>query len=236
VLSHRAGRPVAATVILAAVWLGCLGCTGEPVATSTTSPPADISPGPAASSPRPAASSPGPTGTAPAPVRGSDRSTAPPTCESRSRGRFAPVTVDAPGLGAFKVQSLPRVRDASGAIASAGPTDKNPSVFAWDNESAKVGTKGNVLLTAHTYRTGKSALGNRLLSELRAGEILRIGGAGHEVACYRVVERLEVAVEDYPVDRVYLDDSARQAVITVCSDFDGNAWAKRTLWFLEPVA
>jgi hypothetical protein len=144
------------------------------------------------------------------------------------------VTVDVPGIGAFDVQSLPRERDAAG-VSSPSPTDFNPSVFAWDNESAKVRTRGNVLLTAHTYRADESALGNRLLSELRDGEILRIGGAAHEAVCYRVVERLEVPVEDYPIDRVYLDESTRQAVITVCSDFEDADWATRTLWFLEPV-
>lgn len=157
-----------------------------------------------------------------------------PSCPPRPRGPFAPVALDVPGLGTFDVQSLPRTVDRSGAISSPAPTDFNPAVFAWDNESARIGARGNVLLTAHTFRADESALGNRLLSGLGDHEVLRIEGARHRVACYRVVERLEVAAEDYPVDRVYLDRSGNRTVITVCSDFDGTGWATRTVWFLEP--
>lgn len=140
-----------------------------------------------------------------------------------------------PGLGEFGVESLPRVHHDSGGISSPAPSDYSPSLFAWDNESAEVG-RGKVLLTAHTIRTNESALGNRLLDELDNGEILRIDGEGREVACYRVTERLEVAVEDYPVDRVYLANRSRRMVITVCSDYRDGHWARRTLWFLDPVA
>lgn len=157
-------------------------------------------------------------------------------CRHGAREPFSPENVAVPGVGEFDVQSLARVEDESGGISSAGPTNDNPSVFAWDNESAEVGARGNVLFTAHTFRKKSSALGNRLLKELHRGEVLAVAGNGDEVACYRVTERLEVEVEDYPVDRVYLDETADQAVITVCSDFDGGDWARRTLWFLEPVA
>lgn len=161
---------------------------------------------------------------------------APAACRSGARGPFAPENVAVPGVGEFGVQSLARVKDESGGVSSAGPTNDNPSVFAWDNESAEAGSGGNVLFTAHTFQKKESALGNRLLKELDRGEVLAVEGSSDEVACYRVTERLEVEVADYPVDRVYLDETADQAVITVCSDFVGSDWTRRTLWFLKPVA
>lgn len=161
---------------------------------------------------------------------------APASCRRAAREPFAPENVAVPGVGEFDVQSLARVEDESGGISSAGPTNDNPSVFAWDNESAEAAAGGSVLFTAHTFQKNKSALGNRLLKELDRGEVLTVAGDSDEVACYRVTERLEVEVADYPVDRVYLDETTDQAVITVCSDFDGGDWARRTLWFLEPVA
>lgn len=170
------------------------------------------------------------------PAEPSDGGVIPAACRRGAREPFAPENVAVPGLGEFDVQSLARVKDESGGISSAGPTNDNPSVFAWDNESAEAGARGNVLFTAHTFQKKSSALGNRLLKELDRGEVLAVAGSRDEVACYRVTERLEVEVADYPVDRVYRDVTADQAVITVCSDFDGADWARRTLWFLEPVA
>lgn len=157
----------------------------------------------------------------------------PPGCDAWKGQAFAPDHLAAQDVGTRAVQSLPRTRDAAGFVTSAGPTNGNPSVYAWDNESARPGENGSVLLTAHTYRDDRSALGNRLLAELQTGEIIRLISQ-QESLCYRVVRRVDVRVEDYPVSQVY-ETTAEQAVVTVCSGFDGGDWTRRTLWFAEPV-
>lgn len=155
-------------------------------------------------------------------------------CDAWPERQLTPEQVIAGGVGARSVQSLPRDRDESGSVYSPDPTGFNPDVFAWDNESAQVGADGNVLLTAHTYRSDMSALGNRLLEELGEGDLVRVM-AEDVTVCYRVTERAVMHVQDYPVDRVYVGDNTPQVVITVCSGFDGQVWTQRTVWFAEPV-
>ena len=155
-------------------------------------------------------------------------------CDAWPERQLSPTKVEAGDTGMRDIQSLPRVRDDSGSVYSPDPTGFNPEVFAWDNESARVGADSNTLLTAHTYRSDASALGNRLLAELDEGDLVRVEVEDATV-CYRVTERAAMHVQDYPVDRVYASEGDPQVVITVCSGFDGATWTRRTVWFAEPV-
>jgi hypothetical protein len=174
----------------------------------------------------------------PTPTMSASSEPAAPAC-STALTSFVPTQVrldDDP----FDVQALDQVEtkapDGSPVLTSPNPTDFNPSVFAWDRQSAKPGSEvGNVLLTAHTYSDG-SALGNRLYRDLRPGDTLKLVGA-NGVVCYRVTERTEVSIGDYPTARVYDWDGPPQAVVTVCSGLrlGPGDWTKRTIWFLEPM-
>lgn len=177
-----------------------------------------------------------PTPTAPASTEPSEP--AEPTC-STAKSPLTPNQVRV-GDDQFDVQALDQVEetrpDGTAVLTSPTPGEFNPHVFAWDRQSARPGSKvGNVLLTAHTYSDG-SALGNRLYRELRPGDTLKLAGPSGMV-CYRVTERTEVSIEDYPTSRVYDWDGPPQAVITVCSGLrlGPGDWTKRTIWFLEPL-
>ena len=161
-----------------------------------------------------------------------------PACTTATRP-FVPSQVRT-GEASYGVQPLDQLRttapDGSTVLTSPNPTDYNPRVFAWDKQSAQAGSgRGNVLLTAHTYSDG-SALGNRLYRELKPGDRLNLVGP-HGLVCYKVGERIEVEVEDYPFDRVYDFAGSPRVVITVCSGLrvGPGDWTKRTIWFLEPM-
>lgn len=174
----------------------------------------------------------------PTPSASASTEPAKPAC-STSETSFAPNQVRI-GNDHFDVQALDQVEetrsDGTTVLTSPTPTEFNPHVFAWDRQSANAGSRaGNVLLTAHTYSDG-SALGNRLYRELRPGDMLKLAGPNGTV-CYRVTERTEVPIADYPTARVYDWDGSPQVVITVCSGLrlGPGDWAERTIWFLEPL-
>lgn len=144
---------------------------------------------------------------------------------------FEPRGLSIETLGSFDIQSLPRVTTADGRVASPDPLNDDGTSFAWDNESHQVLGDGNTLLTAHTRRDQPSALGNRLIDELHVGDEIRASGLGAESATFVVTERIDVPVSEYPLHRVYIDDSVSQIIITVCSNWDGAQWADRTVWF-----
>lgn len=161
--------------------------------------------------------------------------TVPDQCAEQSATEFEPASVHIEGLLTAQVESLPRVTNDEGLIASPAPTDLNPAVFAWDNESSLAVGSSNVLLTAHTHQVDHLALGNRLIDELRVDELIVLTGSEDETACYRVTQELEASVADYPIERVYQEAAGAQLVVTVCSGWDGSQWADRTLWFAEPL-
>ena len=161
-----------------------------------------------------------------------------PDCTTATRP-FVPTQVRI-GPASYGVQALDQLKtttpDGTTVLTSPNPTDYNPHVFAWDKQSAEAGSPvGNVLLTAHTYSDG-SALGNRLYRELRPGDRLNLVGPNGFV-CYKVSERTEVAIKEYPFDHVYDFDGSPRVVITVCSGLrlGPGDWTKRTIWFLEPM-
>ena len=164
--------------------------------------------------------------------------TQPPSCTTATKP-FVPQTVRVTGKR-YPVQALDPIKkaDADGGeyFVSPDPLNDNPGVFAWDRTSAKSGARqGKASLTAHTYSAG-SALGNQLLASLKAGDRLVLIGSDVRT-CYRVSERVELPVGDYPSGRVYDMAGKHQTVITVCSGYNPatGVWDKRTIWFAEPV-
>ena len=149
---------------------------------------------------------------------------------------FIPQSVTIRGV-TTNATVLAEDRDANGTPQTPPLTDTGKQQFAWDAPGAKPGaTNGNVLLNAHTWPDG-SALGNRLLKQLQSGDVIVVKAATGEQMCYRVTERLEVTVADYPQGRVYDVDGPPQVIITVCSGLrlGPGDWANRTLWFATPM-
>jgi hypothetical protein len=155
-------------------------------------------------------------------------------CSRRADRPFVPTSIAVIGV-TQPVLGLPRDADNIPGVPSLTSADK--LVFAWDKPGVKPGAKqGNVLLNTHTWPDG-SAMGNRLLRDLDEGERFVLEGAGSRL-CYRVTERVEVSIENPPVERVYDTEGAPQAVIIVCSGtrLGPGEWTHRTLWFASPVS
>lgn len=157
------------------------------------------------------------------------------TCASTTRS-FTPDRVDVPGV-ARDVAVVTPPRDAAGIPGVPSLTSRGKSVFAYDREQGvRPGDRrGNVLLNAHTWPDG-SALGNRLLAELRRGDRLVLRGEGRSL-CYRVTERVEVLASD-GLPRYYAIDGRPQVAIVVCSGrrLGPGVWERRTIWFASPHA
>ena len=150
---------------------------------------------------------------------------------------FVPVSVSVAQIGSRDVQSLPRITVGDNGFSLPDPQGANPSVFAWDREGARPGsTRGAVNLLAHTYPPGQTALGNQLFDVLQVGDIIIVRGLSDSLG-YRVVERMQADVADYPADRVLDTDGKSVLTITICSGErlgPGN-WTMRTVWFAEPL-
>lgn len=167
------------------------------------------------------------------------RVTAEPTpkspCDDGAERAFSPTSVDVPGVqDDISVLALPRdARDIPQTPPTSG-TGKN--VFAWDRPpGVRPGSQhGHVLLNAHTFPDG-SALGNRLLDGLQAGDRIMLRGNGQKL-CYEVTRRREVPNDPNPYG--YYDTKGKPEVaIVVCSGdrLGPGQWTKRTLWFASPV-
>ena len=158
-----------------------------------------------------------------------------PACDDVSRA-FAPQAITVPGV-ARGVAVVAPPRDVNGVPGVPQLSGEGKVVFAWDREQGiRPGdTKGNVLLNAHTWPDG-SALGNRLLADLQAGDRIVVHGARSRL-CYRVTERVEVPA-DQRMLRYYKKDGPPQLAIVVCSGrrLGPGQWEKRTVWFASPAA
>jgi len=154
-------------------------------------------------------------------------------CDDVSRA-FAPQAITVPGVGRGVAVVAPP-RDANGVPGVPPLSGDGKTVFAWDREQGILpgDTKGNVLLNAHTWPDG-SALGNRLLAGLQAGDRIVVHG-GRSRLCYRVTERVEVPA-DQRMLRYYEKDGPPQLAIVVCSGrrLGPGQWEKRTVWFASP--
>lgn len=215
------GRPGARTLVILVALAAVLTVVAGLLTLDRWSP--DARPAPAAVVP-PASTTAAPPAAPSAP---------PDPCARPSAAGFVPRFLSVEGVvRRAPVRGVPR--DAAGVPGVLPSADKH--AVAWDLGGVEPGTRrGHVLLNTHTWPDG-SALGNRLLDGLAEGGMLRLGGPGGALACYEVVERVEVREEDgYPGwDRA---DGAPRVVIVVCSGerLGPGRWTHRTLWFARPV-
>src|SRR4051812_37464665 len=133
------------------------------------------------------------TGTAPTSLPGEPSTTvAPdPSCDQVRHG-FTPRSISVPGAARAAAIVTPP-RDTSGIPGTPPLSLAGKGMFAWDLEQ---GTRpgdprGSVIVNAHPWPAG-SALGNRLLAVLHAGDRLVVRGR-HVRLCYEVTERIEVS-------------------------------------------
>jgi len=131
-----------------------------------------------------------------------------------------------------EVVGVPRDdRGVTGVLPASNTVD-----FAWDLGGIRPGSRrGNVLLNTHTWPDG-GAVGNAMLDGLREGGGLVLHGSQGVRLCYRVSQRVEVAVADgYPA--YYDARGPHQVAIIVCSGTRSSAgeWSHRTIWFARPV-
>lgn len=128
--------------------------------------------------------------------------------------------------------------------AAEAPPDKDAYSVGWLNEGPKPGSsKGNIVLTSHTYHVGR-ALGNDLYDTgngLRAGDIIKMSDASGYTVCYEFRESIKVWVADYnknPNTNVLYDNEGRpQIALVVCWDWDWKARssASRIIFYADPV-
>jgi hypothetical protein len=157
-----------------------------------------------------------------------------PSCDQVRHG-FTPRSISVPGAARAAAIVTPP-RDTSDIPGTPPLTLAGKGMFAWDLEQ---GTRpgdprGNVIVNAHTWPDG-SALGNRLLAVLHAGDRLVVRGR-HVRLCYEVTERIEVSAAT-SMPRYYSKDGAPQLAIVACSGkrLGPGVWTKRTVWFAAPV-
>ena len=155
-------------------------------------------------------------------------------CDRVARG-VTPSGITIPGV-VRQAGVVTPPRDGNGVPGVPPLTARGKAVFAWDREQGiRPGdAAGNVLLNAHTWPDG-TALGNKMLAELRRGDRIVVHGSGSRL-CYRVTERVEVLAED-GLPRYYATDGPPQLAIVVCSGrrLAPGVWEKRTVWFASPV-
>ena len=159
----------------------------------------------------------------------------PSPCESPATKEFTPTRITIPGVARnLKVLALPR--DGSNVPSVPPVSQAGKRQVAWDRPPGiKPGSpKGNVLLNAHTWPDG-SALGNKLLDDLKKGDQVILRGHGSTL-CYEVDKRIEVLDADgYPP--YFEREGPPQIAIIVCSGrrLGPGQWTHRTIWFAKPV-
>jgi len=150
---------------------------------------------------------------------------------------FVPERISVAQVGSRSVQALPRITVGDNGFSLPDPLDANPTDYAWDREGAKPGSpKGAVNLVAHTYPPGQLARGNQLFEELQVGDVITVQGSSDSLG-YKVTERLQVTVADYPQERVLSTDGQPILTVTICSGErlgPGN-WCMRTVWIATPM-
>ena len=139
-------------------------------------------------------------------------------------------------------RSLPMLAlsvDADGAPAT--PPNNEGFTVAWFNQGPMVGSRrGNVILTAHTFRYG-GALGNELnRGLLHTGDIIRISDASGSTVCYEFTRALKINVADYdPKSSILYDPTGNpQIVLVVCADYPLTSGepAARMLYFARLIS
>jgi Sortase domain len=161
-----------------------------------------------------------------------------PQCRS-STGAFVPTMVSITQI-THDANVLAVNRDVSNTPGVPPVTETGKREFAWDAGGAMPGSlRGNVNLNAHTWPDG-TALGNALLRELSAGDVIVVQGAHGQRQCYKVIGQREVAITHVPqavLDRYYDSAGPPQLTVLACSGTrlgPGN-WTHRTLWYATPV-
>jgi hypothetical protein len=149
---------------------------------------------------------------------------------------FRPTYMDIYGTGGG-IPVISRARNRRSGIPGTPPISSwGKNVMAWSPNDAKPGAYwGNVLLNAHTWPDG-SALGNRMLSNLRVGDLIIMYGGGRHL-CYRVTKRVVYNPRGKKMMKQYYNWRSRSKLaIVVCSGKrlgPGN-WTKRTVWYAQP--
>lgn len=131
--------------------------------------------------------------------------------------------------------------DDDGAIAA--PPKNEPTTASWWNQGPEAGSdKGKTVLSIHTYRNG-GAQGNRMYqggeSQLQEGDLIKLYGAGGEVACYEFTEDLKVWVDEYDPDSDVMVDYDGDPLLTIIICWDHRAgtdiWDSRIFFYAQPV-
>lgn len=133
-------------------------------------------------------------------------------------------------------------KDADGNPGAPPPNAARTT--AWYNRSPAPGsTRGNVILTIHTYSQGQ-ALGNELYGKngladgpegLRVGDLIKISDAQGRQVCYRYTGDTKVWVETYdPMSGVFHNlDGPAQLAIMICWDYVASTddWDSRIIFY-----
>jgi hypothetical protein len=155
-------------------------------------------------------------------------------CPERRRP-FVPKSIVIPGVDKHTTVLALR-RDRRGVPRTPPLSDRGKWQFAWDKTAnIRPGMeRGNVKLNAHTYPDG-SALGNRLLRQLREGQLIVVHGADGQKLCYKVSNRFQVSGDrGYPP--YYSTTGIPRLAILVCSGVRRGPgdWSHRTIWYAKP--
>lgn len=152
-------------------------------------------------------------------------------------GIFTPTWISIQGVAKhLPVLAVPRTRAGTSGVLPVTVASKQQ--VGWDDASQKPGSsRGNTLLTAHTWPDFDPALGNELLAKLGTGAQIVLHGTNGQRACYRVMRIVTRLVANYPSGEVYRMDGVPGLAVTVCSGkrLGPGDWSGRTIWFARAV-
>ena len=158
-----------------------------------------------------------------------------PACTTTGRP-FVPTSVSLPGIAdAVGVLALRRGTDGAPGSPPLSKTGKTEMAFDLGSGIRPGDPQGNALLNAHTWPDG-SALGNKLLADLRQGDQIVVHGLLGQI-CYQVTDRVQVPAAD-PGVRYFAKTGPPQIAIIVCSGqrLGPGEWTERTIWYAAPQA
>lgn len=126
------------------------------------------------------------------------------------------------------------------------PSYDEPLHTAWYQNSARVGsTKGNVILTAHTFHN-KQALGNMLYGKniladgkggLKGGDVIKLRDAEGNQVCYRYRSSAKIMVDGYDPDSgvFHNAEGKPQIALMICWDYltQTKQWDSRIIFYAD---
>jgi hypothetical protein len=153
-----------------------------------------------------------------------------------SNSNIRPAKVHFAGLGsAYGV--IPVRRKRNGTIGTPPVNTAGKHLVGWDRYTMPGEGTGTVILDAHTWPDG-SALGNAMLRQMHAGQLIVVSNGDGAKVCYQITQRRSYRAHRIPRRKAFRPWGPEQLVVVVCSGkrVGPGKWLRRTIWWATPVS